>query len=316
MSPERSKLTVATGRAADLFVPLRSGRIQCTACARRCQIGEGQIGLCGIRGVVGGKLYLLNYGRIIAGQVDPIEKKPVIHYRPGSKVFSIATTGCSWLCHPAGTKILLSDGTERRVEDVTPGTSVWSYGIEDGMRITPSVVTHLGKHQGLLWEVRYGNHAHGRLFLTAEHPVFTKDGWKTAEELQKGDFILRVWKHATEAWNRKQAERRSAGSYRCENCGEVVIGYSDWNRHRGACYTRGVPTSPEVIEERSQRMKLRNPMKDPEVARRAIQTSKERFLTDPNHGWHRNVIRLQSWLHRHPSESQPAPLPNSRFPRL
>ena len=54
--------------------------------------------MCGIRGVVGGKLYLLNYGRIIAGHIDPIEKKPVIHYRPGSKIFSIATTGCSWLC--------------------------------------------------------------------------------------------------------------------------------------------------------------------------------------------------------------------------
>ena len=47
---------------------------------------------------MGGKLYLLNYGRIITGHVDPIEKKPVIHYRPGSKAFSIATTGCSWLC--------------------------------------------------------------------------------------------------------------------------------------------------------------------------------------------------------------------------
>jgi len=61
-------------------------------------MGEGQVGLCGVRGVVGGELYLLNYGRIITGQIDPIEKKPVIHYRPGSKIFSIATTGCSWLC--------------------------------------------------------------------------------------------------------------------------------------------------------------------------------------------------------------------------
>ncbi|MDA4135114.1 MAG: AmmeMemoRadiSam system radical SAM enzyme [Thaumarchaeota archaeon] len=98
MSADRSRLSVATGREADLFSPLKNGRIQCTACARRCQVGEGQIGLCGVRGVVGGKLYLLNYGRIIAGHVDPIEKKPVIHYRPGSKIFSIATTGCSWLC--------------------------------------------------------------------------------------------------------------------------------------------------------------------------------------------------------------------------
>ncbi|MDA4114657.1 MAG: AmmeMemoRadiSam system radical SAM enzyme [Thaumarchaeota archaeon] len=98
MPVEISRLTAATGREAELHAPLQNGRVQCTACARRCQIGEGQIGLCGIRGVVDGKLYLLNYGRIIAGQVDPIEKKPVLHYHPGSKIFSIATTGCNWLC--------------------------------------------------------------------------------------------------------------------------------------------------------------------------------------------------------------------------
>ena len=48
--------------------------------------------------MVGGKLYLLVYGRVMAGNVDPIEKKPLVHYRPGSKVFSIATSGCSWAC--------------------------------------------------------------------------------------------------------------------------------------------------------------------------------------------------------------------------
>jgi pyruvate formate lyase activating enzyme len=93
-----ARLTSPTGKRAELFTRLESGRVQCTACARKCQIGEGQVGLCGVRGVVGGDLYLLNYGRIITGHIDPIEKKPVIHYKPGSKIFSIATTGCSWLC--------------------------------------------------------------------------------------------------------------------------------------------------------------------------------------------------------------------------
>ena len=73
-------------------------RVKCTACARYCSIPEGKIGLCGIRGNVNGKLWLFVYGKVIAGQIDPIEKKPVIHYMPGSKIFSIATTGCNWLC--------------------------------------------------------------------------------------------------------------------------------------------------------------------------------------------------------------------------
>lgn len=96
--PAGERLTAPMGKKAELYRELQNGRVQCVACARRCQIGEGQVGLCGIRGVVGGELYLLNYGRIITGHIDPIEKKPVIHYRPGSKIFSIATTGCSWLC--------------------------------------------------------------------------------------------------------------------------------------------------------------------------------------------------------------------------
>ncbi|GBC69055.1 hypothetical protein HRbin01_00746 [archaeon HR01] len=86
------------GREAVLQRPEPSGRVICTACARYCRIGEGQIGLCGVRGVVNGRLRLFVYGRVITGHVDPIEKKPVTHYMPGSKIFSIATTGCNWLC--------------------------------------------------------------------------------------------------------------------------------------------------------------------------------------------------------------------------
>lgn len=86
------------GKDAELGVHLPNGRVKCTACARYCEIPEGKIGLCGVRGVVNGKLRLFVYGRVIAGHVDPIEKKPVMHYNPGSEIFSIATTGCSWLC--------------------------------------------------------------------------------------------------------------------------------------------------------------------------------------------------------------------------
>jgi pyruvate formate lyase activating enzyme len=94
----RPVLAEPCGKQAELFRNLPNGRVQCTACARRCQIGEGQVGFCGVRGVVGGRLYLLVYGRVMAGHIDPIEKKPVVHYKPGSKIFSIATSGCSWAC--------------------------------------------------------------------------------------------------------------------------------------------------------------------------------------------------------------------------
>ena len=85
-------------KEAILYEKLPDDRVRCTACARYCEIKKDQIGLCGIRGNVDGKLNLFVYGKIISGHVDPIEKKPVIHYYPGSKIYSIATTGCNWLC--------------------------------------------------------------------------------------------------------------------------------------------------------------------------------------------------------------------------
>ncbi|MEM4186604.1 MAG: hypothetical protein QW801_04930, partial [Candidatus Caldarchaeum sp.] len=85
------------GKTASLSRATGDGRISCTACARYCRLREGQVGLCGVRGVVGGQLRLFVYGRVITGHVDPIEKKPVTHYMPGTKIFSIATTGCNWL---------------------------------------------------------------------------------------------------------------------------------------------------------------------------------------------------------------------------
>ena len=86
------------GKEAELFKKLPNGRVKCTACAKYCEIPEGKDGLCGIRGVTNGRLQLHAYGRVIAGHIDPIEKKPVTHYMPGSSIYSIATTGCNWLC--------------------------------------------------------------------------------------------------------------------------------------------------------------------------------------------------------------------------
>ncbi len=110
----------AVGKVAELARPLGGGKVMCTACARYCRIGEGQVGLCGVRGVHEGKLWLYVYGKVITGHVDPIEKKPVSHYRPGSKIFSIATTGCNWLCRYCflpGTIVLTNRGQER-IDDV------------------------------------------------------------------------------------------------------------------------------------------------------------------------------------------------------
>ncbi len=72
--------------------------VQCKLCNFRCKIADGQRGHCQVRKNIDGKLYSLNYHSIIALNVDPIEKKPLFHFQPGSKSFSIAAAGCNFQC--------------------------------------------------------------------------------------------------------------------------------------------------------------------------------------------------------------------------
>ncbi|HVA95343.1 MAG TPA: AmmeMemoRadiSam system radical SAM enzyme [Candidatus Dormibacteraeota bacterium] len=74
------------------------GRVHCYLCPRHCHIGEGQAGFCFIRVNEGGKLYSLGYASPAALQIDPIEKKPLNHFLPGTRVFSLGTAGCNMGC--------------------------------------------------------------------------------------------------------------------------------------------------------------------------------------------------------------------------
>jgi pyruvate formate lyase activating enzyme len=74
------------------------GRVHCYLCPRHCHIRPGQAGFCFIRVNESGKLYSLGYGSPAALQIDPIEKKPLNHFLPGSRVFSMGTAGCNMGC--------------------------------------------------------------------------------------------------------------------------------------------------------------------------------------------------------------------------
>lgn len=73
-------------------------RVKCTLCPRFCTLHEGQRGLCFVRGNVGGQMALLSYGRSSGFCIDPIEKKPLNHFLPGTPVFSFGTAGCNLAC--------------------------------------------------------------------------------------------------------------------------------------------------------------------------------------------------------------------------
>nr|MDO8135611.1 AmmeMemoRadiSam system radical SAM enzyme [Candidatus Njordarchaeum guaymaensis] len=92
-------LITETRKEAMLYEQLDGRKVKCNLCARRCTIPDGKTGFCRVRKNIDGKLYSLVYGKVIAANADPIEKKPLSHFNPGSMVFSIATTGCNFRCN-------------------------------------------------------------------------------------------------------------------------------------------------------------------------------------------------------------------------
>ncbi len=76
----------------------KDGQVRCLTCAHHCLIQPGQRGICGVRENRDGVLFSLVYGKAIAMHVDPIEKKPLFHFYPGTRSFSLATVGCNMHC--------------------------------------------------------------------------------------------------------------------------------------------------------------------------------------------------------------------------
>ena len=83
---------------AYLYEPLKEKKVKCNLCSHRCIIKDGKRGICGVRENQGGILKTLVYGKLIASHIDPIEKKPLFHFMPGSPSYSIATVGCNFKC--------------------------------------------------------------------------------------------------------------------------------------------------------------------------------------------------------------------------
>lgn len=83
---------------ARFWQPLDGGKVLCTLCPHDCKIGPGGRGACAVRYNEGGKLYTLVYDKVVARHLDPIEKKPLFHFFPGSAAYSIGTVGCNLRC--------------------------------------------------------------------------------------------------------------------------------------------------------------------------------------------------------------------------
>lgn len=104
-------------REALLYEKPDKEKVRCGLCNHRCIIDDGKRGICGVRENREGELYTLVYGKVIAENIDPIEKKPLYHFLPGTFSLSIATVGCNFRCfHCQNADI--SQISKQRPEDV------------------------------------------------------------------------------------------------------------------------------------------------------------------------------------------------------
>ncbi len=83
---------------AKFYQKLQNSKIKCKLCPRECTVGDKERGYCGVRENRGGTYYSMVHSRVCAAHVDPIEKKPLFHYLPGTVAFSLATAGCNVNC--------------------------------------------------------------------------------------------------------------------------------------------------------------------------------------------------------------------------
>jgi pyruvate formate lyase activating enzyme len=85
-------------KKAVLWDAAEDNKVICKLCNRRCRIDDGKAGFCFVRKNIGGVLYSLTYEKVCSANPDPIEKKPLYHFQPGTRSFSIATMGCNFRC--------------------------------------------------------------------------------------------------------------------------------------------------------------------------------------------------------------------------
>lgn len=110
-----------------LYEKLPDSRVRCHTCQWRCRIGPEKFGACGMYRNQGGQLYNLNYAKVSSAAADPIEKKPLFHFFPGTLVFSLGTLGCNFHCrHCQNWGISMADGRalEPGCREIQPQTSI------------------------------------------------------------------------------------------------------------------------------------------------------------------------------------------------
>jgi pyruvate formate lyase activating enzyme len=173
-------------REARLYSTRPDGSVDCHLCAFRCHIADGRHGVCGVRENMAGTLYTNVYGKVIAQHVDPIEKKPLFQFLPGTSSYSVATVGCNFRClHCQNSEISQMPKEQKRIigEDMDP-RDVLSYAQDLGC----ASIAYTYTEPTIFFEYAYDI---GVLAKEAGiKNVFVTNGYMTKECLDELDGVL------------------------------------------------------------------------------------------------------------------------------
>jgi len=177
-------------REAMLYEKLPNSRVRCNTCQWRCNIGPGKFGICKMYHNQDGVLYNMNYARASSVAVDPIEKKPLFHFFPGSQAFSVGGWGCNFHCQHC-------QNWEISSVDISPP---W----RSSQEIQPQAAIELAKsHQcdGIAWTYNEPGIWFEYTFDSAKlakennlYTVYVTNGYPTAEALDTIGPYLDAWR--------------------------------------------------------------------------------------------------------------------------
>jgi len=138
---------------------LDADRVRCDLCPHHCVLREGEAGICKVRGVRGGDLKALCYGIVTSAGLDPMEKKPLYHFHPGRKIFSIGGWGCNLAC------------------EFCQNWTISQHAEEQGRAYRPESIVHEAKRSGSVGiAYTYNEPAVGYEFMKATAALAIKEG--------------------------------------------------------------------------------------------------------------------------------------------
>jgi len=224
-------------RESLLYDKLPGGKVKCNVCAVRCVIPEGDRGACRTRLNEKGTLYTLLYGLASSICIDPVEKKPLYHFYPGSRILSMGTRGCNFRCPGCQNWEISHDSPDRFGENMTP--------------IAPAESAHMAKDegcQGIGWTYNdptiWLEHTLEAMIEAKKlglYSAFMTNGYATEEQMAMIGPYLTAWRVDLKGFS-KESYKKVTGLARWDAVLEMTkLAHHQYKMHV-ECVTNVTPT--------------------------------------------------------------------------